>query len=407
LSQKDTTASGKDRLRTQRFVRGLCAIAAVGILWLGRNTHAPSLVPGLSPFVAVVSLLVTRTFHVTACIGLVIGIIALLRRRWFCRWVCPMGGCADDLSRLGRYLGRRSARFLPLGQSILWLTLGGALLGWPLLSWLDPLAVFSGLFTSAQLHSTPGTWLTMLPALAVLLLSFGWPHIWCAKICPLGALQDILSDLWKRARRLLPSAKPTDAPANAGLPLARRAVLGAVVGTASAYTLRLTDAAGVGPLRPPGARREPEFLGLCVRCGNCIRACPTGIIKPDLGGHGLMSLMSPALSFAEGYCREDCVACTGVCPTDALRPLAIGEKPKIRIGLPEVDINICLLGADRECSECRRWCPYGAIRYVFSESEYCLVPQIDATKCNGCGACEMACPTKPKKAIVIIPYPAP
>jgi ferredoxin len=146
---------------------------------------------------------------------------------------------------------------------------------------------------------------------------------------------------------------------------------------------------------------EQAFLGLCVRCGNCIRACPTHIITPDLGGHGLTSLMSPVLSFSEGYCREDCVVCTGVCPSDALRPLAIEDKPAIQIGRPAVDMDICLLGADRECAECRRWCPYDAIRYVFSESEYCLVPRIDAAKCNGCGACENVCPTKPKKAIVV------
>jgi ferredoxin len=40
---------------------------------------------------------------------------------------------------------------------------------------------------------------------------------------------------------------------------------------------------------------------------------------------------------------------------------------------------------------------------VWSESEYALAPQIDPQKCTGCGACEAVCPTKPKKAIVVVP----
>ena len=143
--------------------------------------------------------LVTRALHVSAGIGVVIGIIVLLRPRWFCRWVCPMGACADEVCRLGRRLGRRPARFLPLGQWIFWLTLGGALLfPWPFLLWLDPLAIFSSAFTPLAARSTPATWLALVPALAVLLLSLIWPYIWCSKICPLGAFQDILSHCRKR-----------------------------------------------------------------------------------------------------------------------------------------------------------------------------------------------------------------
>lgn len=62
-------------------------------------------------------------------------------------------------------------------------------------------------------------------------------------------------------------------------------------------------------------------------------------------------------------------------------------------------MDLCLLREDRECSACMRWCPYNAIRYVFSEVEYALVPVIDAERCNGCAVCEKACPTGPYKAI--------
>ena len=66
-------------------------------------------------------------------------------------------------------------------------------------------------------------------------------------------------------------------------------------------------------------------------------------------------------------------------------------------------MDLCLLGDDRECAMCRNWCPYEAIRYVFSETEYTLIPEIDANRCPGCGACQVACPTKPTKAIIIRP----
>lgn len=133
-----------------------------------------------------------------------------------------------------------------------------------------------------------------------------------------------------------------------------------------------------------------------------MRACPTGIIEPDLGGHGLASLLTPVLHFQDGYCLEDCTACTRVCPSGALARLSLPEKPHVRIGLPRVDMNVCLLAEDRECAECKRLCPYEAIRYVFSEVEYSLIPQIDPERCTGCGACEVACPTTLKKAIVVV-----
>ena len=398
MSEPSQTTPSKDRSRIRWFVRAAALAIAIVLLWPARDTNFAAMVPGLSPFVLLGTRMQTLNGLLAKPLALLIGGVVLVRPRWFCRWLCPLGLCTEGASRLGRRWGRRSVKSIPLGQWILWLTLGGALLGWPLLLWLDPLAIFASLFSLTSFHSVPSALLMALPALAILLVSLAWPGLWCGRLCPLGAMQDVLSRPMQRWRRR------KDSSSNSDLPLARRAVLGAVVGAASASLLRPIAASATRPIRPPGARDESKFLAACVRCGNCIRVCPTQIIEPDLGGHGLASLLTPKLRFEKNYCVENCVRCTYVCPTGALTHLKHGGiKRFVQLGRPKVDMNLCLLSEDRECSECRRWCPYDAIRYVFSETEYCLIPQIDPKKCNGCGACEMACPVKPKKAIVVVP----
>ena len=187
--------------------------------------------------------------------------------------------------------------------------------------------------------------------------------------------------------------------ADSGLP--RRAVLGAVVGVSLTAVVRRIRNSVSRPLRPPGAVDEDRFTGLCVRCGSCMRACPTHIIQPDRGEYGIAGLLAPKLDFNQDYCHKDCIQCTQVCPSGALAPLTTKQKQQISIGLPRVNMDICLLGDDRECSLCRNWCPYEAISLEFSQIEYTLTPKIDPAKCPGCGACEAVCPTSPVKAIVV------
>jgi ferredoxin-type protein NapF len=154
-------------------------------------------------------------------------------------------------------------------------------------------------------------------------------------------------------------------------------------------------------VRPPGAREEPGFLGVCIRCGNCVRACPARIIEPDLAPRGIAGLLAPVLHFRDDYCREDCTRCMDVCPSGALARLSLQQKRLRPLGLARVDMRVCLLSDDQECAICRNRCPYEAIAIAFSEADYSVTPQIDSQKCPGCGACEAACPTSPVKAIVV------
>ena len=167
--------------------------------------------------------------------------------------------------------------------------------------------------------------------------------------------------------------------------------------------VRWAIGSGPKPLRPPGAVGEDQFTGLCERCGNCGRVCPSCILHPDLGQFGADSFLTPVLRFDREYCLETCQRCTHVCPSGALRRLTAEEKPRAAISLPRVDMSVCLLSEPRECAICGHACPYGAITFVWSEADYVSTPQVDPHRCNGCGACKVKCPTTPGKAIVVYP----
>jgi ferredoxin-type protein NapF len=291
-----------------------------------------------------------------------------------------------------------------LGRWIVWLTLGGALLGYPLLLWLDPLAIFANVPFLVRQSSRPGMWLPATGFVAIITLSMIWPQAWCNKMCPLGAFQDMLFSARRFLHSFIAMRSKTDNK-NVDLVIARRTVLGIAAGSVLAYIAGPVRAKTSRSIRPPGALDESQFAGVCTRCGNCLRVCPSGIIERDIGKNGLANLFTPALHFEDDYCQEDCIRCTQVCPSGAIVHLSLKEKTDIQIGLPRVNMNVCLLGDDRECSACKRWCPYDAIRYVFSQEQYTLIPHIDPQKCNGCGACEAICPTKPQKAIVVFRNP--
>jgi ferredoxin-type protein NapF len=247
---------------------------------------------------------------------------------------------------------------------------------------------------------------------AALGLSLLAPGLWCMRICPLGATQEILAAVSRLAAcHCLPAAKEgSDSggdPAAAGKqchtgwPLARRVLLASGVGAAWAWAVTRRVAEASPAMRPPGAIDETQFRGVCVRCGNCLRACPTKILRADLGENGISALMSPVVRFDPGYCREDCLRCGEACPSGAIARLTAAGKKTARMGLAKVDVELCLLTDNRECSICRNCCPYEAIATVWSEEDYTMVVKIDPNRCPGCGACQVACPTSPDKAIVV------
>ncbi|MBA3036569.1 MAG: 4Fe-4S binding protein [Desulfobacterium sp.] len=122
-------------------------------------------------------------------------------------------------------------------------------------------------------------------------------------------------------------------------------------------------------IRPPGALEETGFLARCIKCGQCMKICPTNVIQPAMAEAGIEGFLSPVLDFTTGTsgCQLNCVACGHICPTSAIRPLSFDEKtvknkftPKgpVRIGTAFVDVGRCLPWAmEKPCIVCQENCP--------------------------------------------------
>ncbi len=154
-------------------------------------------------------------------------------------------------------------------------------------------------------------------------------------------------------------------------------------------------------IRPPGALPEGDFLRCCVRCGECMKACPTNTLQPCLWEGGLAGLWSPKLATRFAACDQHCNVCGQVCPAQAIRPLPLEEKTHAKIGTAVIRKEQCLVWAqDRLCLICDEICPYNAI--VFRTIDGYRRPVIVASRCNGCGFCEERCPVRGDSAIVVL-----
>ena len=166
----------------------------------------------------------------------------------------------------------------------------------------------------------------------------------------------------------------------------RQFVLSALSGLAAAPLLRLDGqlAGNWNPrlVRPPGALAEAEFVSRCIKCGQCMRICPTNVIQPAGWEFGLEGLWTPVLNFRIGTsgCQYKCIACSNICPTAAIRPITLDERlgrnrfagaGPLRIGSAFVDRGRCLPWAmDTPCIVCQENCPVSpkaiTTRAVFS-----------------------------------------
>jgi MauM/NapG family ferredoxin protein len=209
-------------------------------------------------------------------------------------------------------------------------------------------------------------------------------------------------------------------PQGARLDVKRRHLLiGSIAGLGGGLVFHTRPLAGNLPqptpnpelIRPPGALAETNFLAKCIRCGECMKACPTNSIQAAFLESGLQGMWSPVLKMRVGYCEYHCNLCSEVCPTGAIANLPMEKKQKTKIGLSVVNTNRCLPYAyGRQCQLCYDQCPLPtkAIAMVTAsvtrgdKTLSLKQPQIDSKLCIGCGICENKCPVAGDAAIRVM-----
>ena len=167
-------------------------------------------------------------------------------------------------------------------------------------------------------------------------------------------------------------------------------------------------------IRPPGAQ-QTDFTSVCMRCGECVRVCPTQGLQPSLLEGGLQNLFTPRLVPRLGACSFACSACIQVCPTGAIPPLTLDQKQQTPIGLASIDSDRCLVWAyNTICSICEEVCPLAEkaiqleeVQVVNAQGAQITLqrPSVVRELCIGCGACEYHCPVGGDAAIQVFSLP--
>jgi polyferredoxin/formate hydrogenlyase subunit 6/NADH:ubiquinone oxidoreductase subunit I len=326
------------------------------------------------------------------------------------------------------------------------------------------------LLSFKQPYFRQGIWLGLI-FIFLVTLNFRVTRFWCRALCPLGALLGIASrwsilglvknpEHCQDCNRCLLRCQGGDDPIggvpwrqpechlclncvdecpehglqfkffsrqdSAGVSLQRRKVLTSLgAGAALVPLMRATPGFAAERherlLRPPGALDEEYFLARCIRCGECMKACPNNALHPAWSEAGLEGLWTPVMVPRIGYCETSCVLCSEVCPTGAIWEItsiekgwaasAIENAKPIRVGTAFYDRGRCLPWAmATECIVCEEWCPTSPkaiylrpAEVVDAEGNIKQVkqPYLDPARCVGCGACEYACPLQDRPAVYV------
>jgi MauM/NapG family ferredoxin protein len=307
----------------------------------------------------------------------------------------------------------------------------------------------------------PNLWLALVFA-SVLALNAIRPRFWCRYLCPTGAFLGLISKVsilrhqvdnakcvaCQQCATICPTgaidpeqkftastaecttcldcvqACPTGAIAfskHLGLapsyhydPSRRQFLASIALATVGAALLRIvpTFQKTNATIRPPGTSEE-QLLDRCLRCGECVKICPTGGLQPSLSASGWYNVWTPALVPRQGYCHYSCNSCGQICPTKAILDLPLARKRQTVIGVAAIDEKRCLPYSEgRDCAVCEEMCPVPQKAIMLEEhtvvsssgqTTTVLRPRVVRDLCIGCGTCEYHCPLDGEAAIRVFP----
>ena len=341
--------------------------ADAGFGWAGQGWTADVLKPfaqkHLLPFRAMV-------FHTAAVSAALLGLIFLLEfaaRRFWCRYLCPAGAMFSLLGQWTPFLKRSPVNVCKTcGHCAETCRIGA----------LDPAAGFS-------------------PSRCTLCMD-------CIDDCPKGIVQFGFFPAKKSAKTV---PQPVDLSRRSALVgIALGAAIPSVAAAAHMLRPRSPDPFLI---RPPGAADdEKKFLNLCIRCGECLKVCPTNVLQPAVLEAGVKGVFSPRLLprfiFEQSFCEYSCTLCGQVCPTGAIPRLTEEAKHAKPTGHAYFDHSRCLPWAENTpCIRCEEMCPAPdkAIKILKTvktkdkngQEIELQFPYVDRDLCVGCGICESNC----------------
>lgn len=351
----------------------------------------------LSPFVMLNSVFLLKSVVWLNSLSLISLALVFWRKRWFCHKICPLGWGCDLISSSRQGRGYSIKTIPPVGKWLAISSLVAALAGLPLFILLDPMSIFNSFFVIFAQKFTLPILLSFLGLPLVLAINIPFPGIWCTKLCPLGGFQDEIS----KVKEVILKKQVKERRAHTIRSTGRRLFLVSGAGLLGGLLLPSFIKSGrKNYLQPPGSLPEESFNTLCIRCGSCIKSCPTGILGHHMDPTNALSWMVPEISFSDGYCLENCNTCSQVCPSGAISLFSKDAKNLLFIGLAEIDIKNCLLSENKECDRCKAACSYDAIKIEPGDRALQMQPVISEDKCVGCGACEVICPPRVIKILV-------
>jgi MauM/NapG family ferredoxin protein len=502
----------KKLIIARRFSQTFFFLSFIYILWSTTYPLTGALPADLffktNPLLMLITSLSERIILPGIIFSLILLLFSLLIGRYFCGWICPLGGFID----FSHWLNKRkpltadqtNKKVRKLKYFILLLIVGFAFFRIQISWLLDPIVIFArfvslnlipaatllidksfiSLLKASNLYpplldlyrglqeSILGvkisffshSWITLLYLLFLGGTAFFVSRLWCRTLCPLGALYALAAKyslLQRQVSKCVSCGKCNnncrmkainpdfsyeksecilcldciyDCPTqetffsfNPALEKKHSLSLAVEKGISRRDFLFLTLTASLPFLgmpkkladnnsavrdpwiiRPPAALKEDEFLNRCIRCGNCMKVCPTNGLQPVIAETGIRGLWSPQLVADIGYCEYNCTLCSQVCPTGAIKKLALAQKQKTKLGIAKINRKTCLPWAkNKECIVCEEHCPIPdkaiKIKQVIVNGELVLRPEVDEKLCIGCGICQTKCPILPIRAIRMVP----